>query len=190
MLDIIMEEKEKTRCFISLDLPRGAIREIEKIQKQIKSKKLFDGKITEGENLHLTLKFLGELSSGEIEEIKKRLQEIKFEKFEAKLGKIGVFSKKFIRIIWIELLGKGVFELQKQIDEKLADLFDKESRFISHITIARVKRVYDKKGFLEYLESIRIPELGFNVDEFHLKKSELFETGPIYDDILEIKSCD
>lgn len=176
---------KKQRCFISLDLPENVIDEIKRIQKLIKEKKLFDGKITESENLHLTLKFLGEIDEDVLEKVNERLNELIFKGFEARLGKIGVFSKKRIRIIWIELLGQGVFELQKKIDEALEGLFEKEYRFMSHITIARVKRVYDEKGFLEYLNGLKGKKIQFKVNEFYLKKSELFENGPVYEEILE-----
>jgi len=179
-------EQEKTRCFVALDLPRDVIREISKTQKLIKEKKLFDGKLVDSENLHLTLKFLGEISKEEIAEVKKRLREIKFKSFEVGLGNVGVFSSKYnsyIRVIWIKLNGKRTFELQKIIDEKLSDLFEPERRFMSHITIARVKRVYDKKGFLEYLKKLKVPKMKFKIDKFFLKKSELFDAGPVYEDI-------
>ena len=187
------------RCFIALDLPRGIINEIKRIQQLIKKKKLFDGKLTESENLHLTLKFLGEISEDKVEKVKEGLRKIKFENFEAELGEIGAFPmkykkkvrgkdkkyKNYIRVIWVKLGGKGVFELQKQVDEILKDLFKPEVRFMSHITIARVKRVYDKTGFLEYLNKLKIPKLRFKVKKFYLKKSELFESGPIYEDVEE-----
>lgn len=178
-------EKELTRCFIALDPPREVINEIKKSQRLIRGKKLFDGKLIESENLHLTLKFLREIDDETIEKIRERLREIEFDDFEVHLGNIGIFSKKRIRIIWVELLGKGIFDLQKQIDEKLSDLFDEENRFMSHITIARVKRVYDKKGFLEYLKTLKISKIRFRIDKFFFKKSELFETGPVYEDIEE-----
>ena len=57
------------RCFIALDLPREAIKRIEEIQELIKKKNLFAGKFTESDNLHLTLKFLGEISEEQIREI-------------------------------------------------------------------------------------------------------------------------
>jgi len=45
------------------------------------------------------------------------------------------------RIAWIKVEGVGIWELQKRIDEALEDLFKKEERFMSHLTIARIKYV-------------------------------------------------
>jgi 2'-5' RNA ligase len=179
---------EKIRCFIALDLPREVINQIVKVQELIKRKKLFDGKIIEPDNLHLTLKFLGEINKEQIAKVQERLRDVKFDEFKVYLDEVGVFSSKYksyIRVLWVKLAGKSVFELQKKIDEKLFDLFDKEKRFMSHITIARIKRVYDRKGFLKYLKQIKLPKICFSVDRFFLKKSELFETGPVYEDIEE-----
>lgn len=178
-----MENKKHMRCFIALDLPREAINEIKGIQETIRKQNLFIGKFTEDENLHLTLKFLGEIDTETIEKAKKRLQKIKLGSFEVSLGEIGAFSTRFIKIIWIKLEGKEIWELQKEIDEKLKDLFVSEVRFMSHITIARVKRVPDKKALLEYIKNITPKKLKFKVSEFFLKKSTLQSEGPVYEDI-------
>ena len=172
------------RTFISLDLPKEIIEEIVKIQKLIKKQSLFTGKFIESENLHLTLKFLGEIDEEKVEEVKKRLKSIKIEKeIFAELGEAGVFSKSFVKIIWIKLNGKGIFELQKQIDDKLKDLFPVEERFMSHITIVRVKHTGDKKGLLDYLKSVKPKGIKFLVKEFSFKKSELKPEGPVYESI-------
>lgn len=174
------------RCFIALDLPIDAVREIESIQAKLKKKVLFNGKFTERDNLHLTLKFLGEISEEKIEEVRKRLLEISLSReIFADLGEVGVFNKKFVRIIWIKLNGKGILDLQKKIDEKLSDLVEKEDRFMSHITIARVKSVGAKKELFKYLESIKSKNMKFKIDSFSFKKSELFESGPIYENLEE-----
>jgi 2'-5' RNA ligase len=182
-----MEPKENlTRCFIALELPRTAVNEIKRIQGLVKKQSLITGKFTEIENLHLTLKFLGEIEEIKIDEVKKRLKEIKLKKFKARLDEVGVFSSRYrdyIRVLWVKLGGKGVFELQKEIDEKLKSLFGKEIRFMSHITIARIKDVSDKKEFLSYVKAIKVPEIEFGVDEFILNKSELKEEGPVYTNI-------
>ncbi len=170
------------RTFISIDIPEEIKKEIKKIQSQLPE---FHGKKTETENLHLTLKFLGEIDDEKIEEVKKKLREIKFEKFETEIDSIGVFSEKFIRIIWLHLVNGD--ELQKEIDEKLKDLFEKEKRFRSHLTIARVKSIRDKKRFLEKLKEIEIPKIKFVVEEFKLKESVLLKERPIYKTIIEYK---
>jgi len=174
--------KEGIRCFISLELPREAINYTRELQKTIGQKNLFTGKFTEAENLHLTLKFLGEIEEEKIEEVKKKLREVKMQNFEARLGEIGIFSKKFIKIIWVKLSGK-VFELQKEIDEKLKGIFEPEERFMSHITIARVKYVKTRKELIEYVKNLKTKEIKFKVGKFFLKKSELKAEGPVYEDI-------
>jgi len=175
--------KKKTRCFIALDLPRVAIKEIVRIQKLIKNNNLFMGKFTEPEHIHLTLKFLGEIDDEKIEEVKKRLSDIDLNGFVSKFGRVGVFNKRFVRIVWIELLGKEVLKLQKVVDEKLSGVFEKEARFMSHITIARVKHVPNKKRLFEYLEGIKPAGIDFKVSEFVFRKSELLLEGPKYTDI-------
>jgi len=175
------------RTFIALDLSREIKNEIKKIQQLIKRQNLFTGKFTDVENLHLTLKFLGEIDEEKIEEVKKELKEIQIDKFEGYIGEVGVFSKSFIKIIWVKLGGKPVFELQKEIDEKLKDLFSVEARFMSHITIARVKYPHNKKELLKYLESVKPSKLKMKVDRFYLMKSELRPEGPQYEVIEEYK---
>ncbi len=164
------------RCFISIDIPENIKKEIKKIQDYLPE---FFGKKTEVENLHLTLKFLGEVDEKEIEGVKNKLKEIKFDKFEVRIDSLGVFSEKFIKIVWLHLV--NCVDLQKEIDEKLKPLFEKEQRFMSHLTIARVKSLKDKKKFLEALNNIEIPKLRFSVEKFKLKKSILSSKGPRYE---------
>ncbi len=54
--------KEKTRCFISLSLPSLFVKEIVSVQQQIQHASIIRGKFTKEENIHLTLKFLGEIT--------------------------------------------------------------------------------------------------------------------------------
>jgi len=171
------------RCFVALDLSREFINYIHEIQQLIKRQNLFIGKFTESENLHLTLKFLGEIDEEKVEEVKEKLKKVREEEFEAELGEVGVFSKKFLRIIWIKL--KNCDKLQKAIDDALSNLFPIENRFMSHITIARVKKVGDRKALLDYIKNMKTKNIKFKVDKFFLKKSELAPSGSSYEDLEE-----
>jgi RNA 2',3'-cyclic 3'-phosphodiesterase len=170
------------RTFIAIDIPEKIKKEIIKIQNSLPE---FKGKKTEHENIHLTLKFLGEIDEEKNEEIKKRLNEIKLKNFEAEIKNLGFFdnrkSYKKQLIIWLYITGCD--ELQKIVDGKLSGLFEKERRFMSHLTIARVKRIRNEQRFFNELLKIKIPEMKFEVKNFKLKKSKLTRNGPVYEDI-------
>ena len=170
------------RTFISIDIPKEIREEIKKIQDKLPD---FYGKKIELENLHLTLKFLGEIDEEKLGAVKEKLRDIKFRKFKIEIGGIGVFSEKFIRIVWLHL--KGAEELQKIIDDKLKSLFKPEKRFMSHLTIARVKSLNGKEGFLEELQKIKIKKIKFAVEKFKLKKSILTSMGAVYETLKEYK---
>jgi 2'-5' RNA ligase len=169
------------RCFIAVELPEEIKREMVRIQEELPE---FFGKKTEKENLHLTLKFLGEISETEIERVKRRLSDMKIKKFNSGLGELGVFSPEFIRIIWIHLT--GCEKLQEEVDKKLKDLFPVEERFMGHITIARVKNC-DKKNLIDSLKLLKVNWREFQVNEFVLKESILTGEKPIYKDIKRFK---
>lgn len=172
--------KFKIRTFISIELPDEIIEEAMRLQSLLKNKK-FTGKLTEPENLHLTLKFLGELSQEQLSKVKSKLKKIVFPEFQATLTETGTFNfKSQPRIAWLKVSGKQIFQLQKEIDEALSHLFPKEQRFMSHLTIARVKYVKDKQGFIESVQKLPLKKLKFQIKEFELKSSELKPMGPIY----------
>ena len=70
---------ELTRTFISIDLPKRIQKEIKKLQDELPG---FEGGRTDPENLHLTLKFLGEIDEEKIGEVKNELKKVKLKKFE------------------------------------------------------------------------------------------------------------
>lgn len=171
---------DKTRCFIALDLPGNVISELQNIQEEIKKEDLFIGKLTEKDNLHLTLKFLGSISKSTLIEVQKKLKQVKFNSFEADIDEIGLFSEEFVRIIWVKLNGKEVFELQSKIDNVLLGMFPKEERFMSHITIARVKNVKEKLNLIDFVKKFKLESIKGQIRSFSLMSSELKPEGPVY----------
>ena len=172
----------KQRCFIALDLPKEMISELKKVQDELRKQNLFTGKFTEENNIHLTLKFLGSISNDMVIKVNDRLKGVKSSSFESNIDELGIFSEDFIRIIWTKLNGNEVFDLQKNIDDKLVDFFPKEERFMSHITIARVKSIKDKPPLFDALRKIKINIKG-RITSFSLMRSVLVPSGPIYETI-------
>lgn len=175
------KKESNLRIFVGIKFPEKAILVTTKTQALLDNKQLFQGKWTKQENLHLTLKFLGEINKSQLCEITKSLHSIKIPPIEVELGKVGVFcSSKIIRIIWIHILGDEILKLQKRIDITLSNQFPPEKRFMSHLTIARVKKVFDNQKLIQEINEIQILAQPFLIREFNLIQSELFPSGPVY----------
>lgn len=135
------------------------------------------------ENLHFTLKFLGEVEESKVGEIERKLKEISARKFAVSLKKVGVFpSWERINVIWIGTESKELLSLMKKVDDKLNYLrkndFDKE---VAHLTLARVKSGRNKEKLQEVLKKVENDEFGrMMADKFVLYKSELKLEGPVY----------
>lgn len=170
------------RLFISIQIPEDIKKKIKRIQESLPE---FIGKNTESENLHLTLKFLGKVDEKKLEIIKNKLREIKFNSFEAEINSIGFFNNKTCErrhqeiIFWLNL--KNCEKLQKEIDKSLVGLFEEEKRFMGHLTIARIKKIINKKKFTESMNNLKFEKMIFRVDSFYLQESHLFNKGPKYD---------
>jgi 2'-5' RNA ligase len=167
------------RCFLAIDLPEDVKEELLRIEREIQP--FLIGNFVESKNMHLTLKFLGEVDEPKLKEIRKKLKKIKFKKFKSGLGKFGFFSPSSIRVVWISLEPKEtVKELYEEIEKALGN---KPAGFESHVALVRVKKIEDKRSFLSKTLRVRIKSKGFEVNEFILKKSTLTPKGPIYEDI-------
>ena len=171
------------RLFIAIEIPEEVKDYIGKIQENIGNK----GKIrlvNKGQ-IHLTLKFLGEVQPDKTEKVKEELKKIKFKPFSVYLDSVGVFpSESYIRVVWIGLKPEnGILELQSSIDEKLKGLFEKEKDFKAHVTLARVKLIDDKKRFIEQLKKIKVEHKKFDIGSFKLVKSTLSPKGAVYEEM-------
>ena len=171
------------RLFIAIEIPEDVKEYMVKIQEKVDdtTAKI---RLVKKNQIHLTLKFLGEVQPDKIEDIKKALKKITFNPFSACLDKIGVFpNESYIRVIWIGLEPEEpILELQKDIDENLKKLFKKEKDFKSHLTLARVKYIEDKNNFINKLKTINIENKKIDINCFKLIKSTLTSEGPVYEE--------
>lgn len=175
------------RCFISIDLPENARKEISMIQQELPKDAIYT--MVEPGKTHLTMKFLGEIPDEKAGAVKELLSKINFPKFKARLNELSVFTPNFIKVVYINVEPKSEFEKMHAIIEKLLSLedFKPDERWECHATIARVKSVRDKRRFMDEIQKIKIQPVEFNVDNITFKKSTLTENGPVYEDLLVLK---
>ncbi|MDP7116597.1 MAG: RNA 2',3'-cyclic phosphodiesterase [Candidatus Woesearchaeota archaeon] len=135
-------------------------------------------------SFHLTFKFLGDVMPQYIENYKKALQEISFKPFTIHFSKAGFFSPRDIHVVWIGLQdNRKIMKLQSQIDNSLRKYFPKTERYHPHVTLARVKSVYDRDALKKSIQTLPVKDLAFKVNGFKLMMSTLTSLGPIYEEI-------
>lgn len=181
----------KFRGFIAIDV--NATPNILKFLKDITNSNA-DVKLVEPQNIHITLKFLGEVEEVNIDDIeqiiKGSVKEI--EPFTIKLSGTGVFpNQNYIRVIWIGIKDAEIIEtISRSIDERLSQLgFKREKRgFSAHLTIGRVKTAKNKQLLLKAIEDYKDSEFSTQeINSIKLKKSDLTPKGPIYTTLREVK---
>ncbi|MCA6212745.1 RNA 2',3'-cyclic phosphodiesterase [Thermococcus bergensis] len=184
------------RAFIAIDVNDKVRQKLVGAQEKIEKTKSAKIKYVEPENLHLTLKFLGEITEEQAEDIKKLLEQIakKHRKHIVRVKGIGVFpSYNYVRVIWAGLENdEEIKRMAKEIDDALFKLgFKREKDFVSHITIGRVKFVKDKVELMLALKELANEDFGeFEVNAIELKKSTLTPKGPIYETIARFELQD
>jgi 2'-5' RNA ligase len=173
------------RCFIAVDLPEELKNSVCQIQKELNGR---GTKLVEKENLHFTLKFLGEVSDEQQRLVEKNLQEIKLPPFPVTLKGVGFFpTPGFIRVVWIGADSDQFLELHNAVNKSLANFFPVEKP-VPHLTLARVI----SQAYTSYLRDFETKyhntSFGtFLVKELKLKKSILSGKGPVYEDVMTLK---
>ncbi len=180
------------RTFIAIELPEKIISSIGNVQERMSSHG-FKIRWVRQENIHLTLKFLGNIKETDIEKVKNVIfQSVgEYSQIPLKAKGVGVFPGiKRPRVIWIGISGRinPLFELQKKLEEDLEEIgFPKEGRsFKAHLTIGRVKNRMDPRKLGDTLKEFS----GFESEEFVadriiLFKSDLKPAGAVYTKLVE-----
>jgi len=176
------------RAFIAIDVNEAVRDNLVKAQERIgnRSAKI---KFVERENLHVTLKFLGEIDETTVDEVKKALAEIarKHRKHRVRVKGVGVFpNPNYVRVIWAGIENdEGIKAIAEDVEKEMRKLgFRRDRDFVAHITLGRVKFVRDKIELARVLKDLANEDFGeFNVEAIELKKSTLTPRGPIYETI-------
>lgn len=179
------------RAFIAIDLTPAILQHLEQVSVQLK--KRLEGvpvRWVPVDNIHLTLKFLGDVSLANVDMLKKILQtEVEgHHAFEISVGGLGAFpSLHRPRVVWVGVEAPTeLTAVQNGIESAMARLgYAREERpFSAHLTLGRVSRNAmgrDERLIGEAIEAIKLGFLGVaRVNEVHLYKSDLLPNGAVY----------
>src|SRR6266705_4663850 len=182
----------QVRIFVSIDLEDEQI--LSKVGSIMSSLSALGGdlKPVERENIHLTLKFLGNVSPATLAEVKSALAEVKFQPFALEIRGAGAFPRlKRMNVIWVGV-GEGWSQVElifEQTEKFLHQVgFSRETRdFSPHITVARVKSGRKRDEIAAFLGHLTDESFGtFNVQSVRLKQSVLSPSGPKYSTLFEV----
>lgn len=180
------------RAFIAIDVSEDVRSRLVAVQSYL-AKTGNQLKLVEPENLHLTIKFLGEIQEEKVpeivEEMKKAVSGIS--PFEIHIAGVGVFpDQHYVRVVWagVSAGGERVVEIQRKIDTGLNSIgFSPERDFHPHITLARVKFIRERAKFMEFLKEAQKADFGVTrVEAILVKQSTLTPKGPIYSDLAKV----
>ena len=183
------------RAFIAIEIPDQLQIKLEQLTQHLKN--TFNMRVVRwspAHNIHVTLKFLGDVPTTDIDKISKLLlaEAALITPFEARIAGLGVFpSIKKPRVIWIGLDAPPVLSsLQERLEKGMAALgFAPEERaFTPHLTLGRLAQ-NASAGEIRQLSEIlagelaakRQPDLGsFTANSLHLIRSDLRPDGAVY----------
>jgi len=183
---------EPVRAFLSIDIENQALLpKISETQRKLDTG-LAKMKLVEIENIHFTLRFLGDTSLARIDEIESCLSKIKIDPFEIMVYGVGAFpTKRRPRVIWIGVTKNAdrITNLKMEIDSHLEELGyqTEKQKFTPHATIARVRYIKDAEKLANNLDSLINQPIGsMSVSKSNMKKSTLTPSGPIYETLWSI----
>ena len=179
------------RAFIAINLSDEVHQGLERVLKDVKSR-LPGGAVrwVHVENIHLTIKFLGDVSVSSLELLTTMLQTeaARHQQFEFSVGGIGAFpTPRRPRVVWVGIEAPAELSgLQRGVEAEMARLgyAPEERPFSPHLTIGRVTRNADP-GELHQLSSVldtyKVGFLGVTrVQAIHLFRSDLQPGGAVY----------
>jgi 2'-5' RNA ligase len=180
------------RSFIAIELENSIKVELEHLIRKLQDDGLGDPSIkwVKPKNMHLTLKFLGDVDDQAVLPLCNKISDLAghFDPFEMEISGLGCFPAAGpARVLWCGITqgGEDLQALAEAVDIGANELgFDRDGkRFHPHLTLARIKSSKSGHAIREYLEnakeSVRIRGRQ-TVSSIALIDSDLTRSGPIY----------
>ena len=181
------------RCFIAIELPEAVKSTLSGIEEELKKSKA-DVRWVKPDNVHLTLKFFGNIEEKKTEKIIEIMEGIcnQYASFPIEIKGMGTFPNiKSPRVLWVGIEGNDTLKtLQKEIENRMESIgFEREDRaFTAHLTLGRFRSSIEKEGLLK---AVKLHEKdtfvgSINVQSLSLIRSDLHPEGARYTKIIDI----
>ncbi len=174
------------RLFVAVNLPSEIRERLAAVQDRLRRAQA-DVSWVRPENIHATLKFLGETEEGRLERIRPALADAARAgaPFSMELWGVGSFGGRIPRVIWVGV-GEGAEPLTRlaaRIEAALARVGVPQERrgFSAHLTLGRVRSPRNAEVLLAALREFQAEGFGrVTTTGFELMQSELRPTGSVY----------
>jgi len=173
------------RLFVAAEISDELKRELARFEEELASIPSFH--LVKPENIHLTLKFMGEVSEEKLSKVKDALSAIPFTGLKLQTMKLGTFPG----VLWLGVkLGSDLAQLQQEVQRAVLPFAMRDPRsYKPHLTIVRFGRLSpDRQLALESLIKDGRIEVRWKVDHFTLYKSTLTSQGLVYEALARFSS--
>ena len=182
---------EMIRSFIAFDINNAQVIERLTEAQNMLAKTGADLTLVKPQNIHITLRFLGDVTPSMAEKVSQEMRNVTFKTFDVEIKGLGAFpNTKYARVVWAGIQ-QGAEELNRifsQLEPRLRSLgFTPDPKgFSAHLTIARVKSGRNKAELAQCVNGLVAFEFGkVRAECLRLKKSVLTPQGPIYSTLSE-----
>ena len=176
------------RAFVAIDVPGQVLDSLGSFQSEL-ARTGADLKLVERENLHFTLKFLGEIAEAQAAEAKARLGRLRLASVRVDITRAGAFPNlERARVVWAGVVPEHevvMLPIAREVIGALQGIGERDERpFQAHITLARVRTGHNARELGDFLQKSSRRSFGTaDLTEFKLKSSTLTPGGPIYRDL-------
>jgi len=186
---------ERIRSFVAFEINEASVlKQFTSVQQALIDTGA-DLKLVRSENIHVTVRFLGEITPLMVNKVCEEMNSISFKPFEIGLRGVGAFpNPRRVRVIWVGIRSGNevLMDIFNRLENRLLKLgFAPDRRgFSPHITIARVRSGKNRESLTQQILSRSDYNFGtIKADSLKLMKSVLTPRGPIYSTLHEVKAA-
>ncbi len=183
---------EMIRSFIAFDLDSDfVLKKLTEIQTLL-VRTGADLKLVEPQNIHVTMRFLGDVRLEDVEKIYEAMKKALFAPFGVKIQGIGAFPDvRYPRVVWAGIThgANDLRSISSQLEPHLTALgFAPDPKgFSPHLTIVRVRGGKNKAELAKFINMHKDFDFGSIMATcLRLKKSDLTPKGPVYSTLKEV----